>query len=95
MKAIYKFESDCGRMGTLYGLFVAEKDDVANLIASEYEIYFGEVLGKHSQIYGIIYDTEIKIITDEQDIVNRFQVLDMEIGFNPVEMWKEQKEGNN
>lgn len=95
MKAIYRFEISYGRMGTLYGLFVAEKDDVANLIASEDKIDFGEVLGKHSEISGTIDDTDIRMITDEQSMIDRFLVLDMEIGFNPVEMWKEQKGESN
>ena len=39
---------DFGRMGELQGLFVAEELDVQDLIGKE--VYFDEVLGKHSEI---------------------------------------------
>lgn len=31
------------------------------------------------------------MITDEPEIVGKFQMLNMETGFNLVEMWKEQE----
>ena len=52
MKAIYQFHWDCGRMGDIAGLFVASKQDVQDAIGKE--IYFGEVLGKHSEVYGTL-----------------------------------------
>ena len=48
MKAIYKFEADFGRYGVLRGLFLADKSEVKYLIGKE--LYFYEVLGKHSEI---------------------------------------------
>jgi hypothetical protein len=36
-------------MGALSGIFVAEEEAVEALIASGKEVYFGEVLGKHSE----------------------------------------------
>ena len=52
MKYLYKFYWDCGRMGELEGLFIAEDDVLKNSIGKN--VYFGEVLGKHSEIYGVI-----------------------------------------
>lgn len=50
MKAIYKMDCDCGRMGSLQGVFIAEKEHVTVLLKKKIEVYFGEVLGKHSCI---------------------------------------------
>jgi len=49
MKAIYEFYWDLGRMGEVSGMFIADKDDIKKIIGTE--IYFGEILGKHS-VYG-------------------------------------------
>lgn len=48
MKKLWKFELDWGRMGTLEGLFVSEPEPLMELIGKE--IYFGECLGKHSEV---------------------------------------------
>lgn len=50
MKAIYKLNADYGRNGNLTGVFIAEKEHVAVLLENKIEVYFGEVLGKHSEI---------------------------------------------
>lgn len=93
MKAVYKLECVCGRMGILYGLFVAEKADVEKLVASGDEVYFGEVLGKHSSVSCSLSWEDIQMITDDPDFTAKAQQLHGEVGFNPVEMWKEQLKG--
>ena len=49
MKAIYKFTLDAGRLGYLHGIFCEETGTVAEVIERGGELYFGEVLGKHSE----------------------------------------------
>ena len=49
MRKLYKFYADCGRMGDLDAVFTADPDDVKKLIG--FEVYFGEILGKHSDIF--------------------------------------------
>lgn len=83
MKAIYKLNLDCGRHGSLYGIFVADKEYVDTLIDSEIEIYFGEVLGKHSDVYGEIEETDIKLVTDDVKVVNMFEEYELSTGVNP------------
>lgn len=51
MKAIYKMDCDCGRMGSLQGVFIAEKEHVTVLLKQKIEASFGAVLGKHSSIF--------------------------------------------
>lgn len=67
MRKLYKFRWDCGRMGFLDGLFVAEESEVARLIGTE--IYFGEVLGKHSEISGTLEASEVVALSEDQGLI--------------------------
>lgn len=69
MRKLYKFYWDCGRMGFLDGLFVAEAEAVEPLIGTE--IYFGEVLGKHSEISGSLDASDIKVVSEDQDLIDK------------------------
>lgn len=90
---LYQFHWNCGRMGSLDGLFAANPEDVAEAIG--HELYFGEVLGKHSEIYGTLLAEEITELAIPEDIV---KILVDAIGrqsisgFNPVDQYQEQKE---
>jgi hypothetical protein len=84
-KAIFKFECNCGRAGTLHGLFVAKKEDVDSLIKERKHVYFGEVLGKHSEIEGTINKREIKLISEDKNIIKMVSDLKMEVGYNPLD----------
>lgn len=85
---LYKFYWDCGRMGDLEGLFVVDSKDLENLYGKE--IYFGEVLGKHSEIYGTLESKDISLISDDQEkidwLVNLFGTSIS--GFNPVDYYE-------
>lgn len=54
---LWNFSWDCGRMGCVEGLFVATESEVGSVIGKE--VYFGEILGKHSEVYGMIEEGEI------------------------------------
>ena len=85
MRAIFKMNFDCGRQGNLTGTFVDFTERVNALKEKQIEVYFGEVLGKHSEVYGPLNDDEITIVsTDEKDIEN-FERLELESGYNPFE----------
>lgn len=92
MKALYKLHYDCRRQGTLRGVFIEEKEKVDKLIASREEIYFGEVLGKHSEICGPLDEEDITLITDKPEDIELIQKLDLETGFNPVQQYIENEE---
>ena len=89
-KAIYKFFFDCGRMGELSGIFVAEPQEVKRLINSGEELYFGEVLGKHSEIYGGVSVENFIFVTDKEDIVNFFENHEMATGINPLSYFEDE-----
>lgn len=71
MKKLYRFYEDCGRMGSLSGVFVREEQDVATLLGKE--IWLGEVLGKHSDISVTIDKDSIKELTDDQSFIEKFE----------------------
>lgn len=85
MKAVFKLHYDCGRMGELTGLFVAEKEQIKWLIDSNLEVYFGEVLGKHSEIYGPLEEGDISIVTEEKSAIDLILDHDLSNGFNPLD----------
>ena len=67
MEKLWKFHWDCGRQGDLDGVFIATEEEVQSLVGQE--VYFGEVLGKHSEVYGTIEQGEITMITNNAEAV--------------------------
>ena len=85
---------DCGRMGCLESVFIADDVIVKEITSSSSSVYFGEVLGKHSEIYGHIGEAEIEIKSEDQELIAKLEELFGETisGHNPVEIYLEQKE---
>ena len=86
-KILVEFYWDCGRSGELTGLFVTTKDELENLYGQD--AYFGEVLGKHSEISGTITEDDFTIKTDNQEFIKLFEELIGEQGFNPFDYVEE------
>jgi len=84
-KAIYKFNADCGGMGELEGVLISTKERVDKLIESKIEVYFGEVLGKHSEIYGAIEKDEIIFVSDNEEAVRVVEEHSLTSGINPFD----------
>lgn len=72
-KGIYEFNADFGRMGDISGMFVANSEEVQSIIGKE--IYFGECLGKHSDVYCTINESQIRLLTDDQDFITKFETI--------------------
>lgn len=85
MKAVYKLHFDCGRMGELNGLFVADTEKVRELIESGEEVYFGEVLGKHSEVCGPIEESDISLVSTDENVIKVIEEHDLENGYNPFD----------
>lgn len=85
MKKLYKFYWDCGRQGEVEGIFIAEEKAVQDIIGAE--VYFGEILGKHSEIYGTIEEGEITEIGVSETTIKELQeVIGRNIsGYNPLD----------
>lgn len=85
MKALFKLHFDCGRQGTLNGIFIAEKEDVDILLAHEdIKIDFGEALGKYSNINGNLLLNDITFITDNKEVIDMFEKYEISSGYNPI-----------
>jgi len=67
LQKLYKFQWDCGRMGSVEGLFVADEGEVAAAVGKE--VYFGEILGKHSDVSGTLDAEDLTVATDDQDFI--------------------------
>lgn len=65
MLKLYKFFWDCGRSGNVAGLFVGDDQKVISAIGSA--VYFGEILGKHSEIYGELGYEDLEVVSDDQE----------------------------
>jgi hypothetical protein len=81
-RGLFRFRWDCGRQGYVEGIFTAEKKDVEAAIGKH--VSFGEILGKHSDIYGTIEEGEITLLTDDEPFVTKFDELNLETGYNPL-----------
>lgn len=92
MNKLWKFSWDCGRMGQLDGLFVATQEEVDKVIGKE--IYFGEVLGKHSDIMGNLEIEDLTEIKIDEEAINEIvaAVGDKTIsGYNPLDYYYENR----
>lgn len=56
---------DCGRMGDLDGLFLVDKADFELAQKLNPQVYFGEVLGKHSEVYCDFNEMSFTVKTDD------------------------------
>lgn len=85
MKALYQFYWDCGRMGGVEGLFIAEPSEVRKAIGKK--VYFGEILGKHSDIYGTLNEEDFTLKSVEHDFVQKLEdLLGSNLsGYNPLD----------
>ena len=91
MKGIYKMNCDCGRCGHIMGIFIAEDYEMNNLINSEIEVEFGEVLGKHSDVGGPIEKKDIELITFDPSAIDIFEKYDLYSGYNPFNYLDEEQ----
>lgn len=83
MKKLYRFYWDCRRMGDVRGLFVADEADVEAAIGKH--VYFGEILGKHSEICGTLDRKDLEVVTDDQDFIEKFVRFGCSgSGYNPL-----------
>lgn len=69
-------------MGDLHGIFVATDDQIQQALGKD--AYFGEVLGKHSDIIVCLKGDMFKVVTDDRDFVGKFIQYRCESGLNPL-----------
>lgn len=87
-KGLWQFSMGFGRMGDLDSIFVARKSEIDAIIGKE--VYFGEVLGKHSQVYGTVEGENFELISANPDQVEFFETRIGSTGHNPFDYLEEE-----
>jgi len=87
-KKLYRYKSDCGRMGEVEGLFIATDEEIHKIICKE--IYFGEILGKHSEVILKMQEGDFETLSDDQKFLEKLEDLlgDTLSGYNPLEYYQ-------
>jgi hypothetical protein len=85
-KYLCRFFWDYGRQGVIQGLFIAKKKEIKALIGKE--VYFGEILGKHSEVYGKINKKDITFITKDKKVIEIINEYDLLNGYNPLDFYQ-------
>lgn len=83
-KVLAKFFWDCGRSGEVSGLFITTVPELQAAYGKD--VYFGEILGKHSEVYGTLGEGDIEIISEDQNLLETLEkLLGTTIsGYNPL-----------
>lgn len=84
MKALYKMNIDFGRMGELSGVFISTTEEVEELLADTRQIYFGEVLGKHSEVIFKVESKHLHLISTDPTVIDIVETHELENGYNPL-----------
>ena len=92
MKALWQFHWDIHRMGHVRGQFVATDEEVKKHIGRK--VYFGEILGKHSNVYGTLEEKDLFRLTDDEEFIAKFEQYGCATGYNPLEYLSDDEEDN-
>ena len=68
MKNLYKFSLKYGRHGNVEGLFIAD-DELMRERVYGHTIWFGEILGKHSEVWADFEEKDFTI-SDNQAVIS-------------------------
>lgn len=88
-KVLVKFFWDCGRSGDLEGLFSIEKEKLEKSYGTH--VYFGEVLGKHSEVYGDLSKEDFVIVSEDSDFIEKYDQIIGSSGYNPFDYIEEEE----
>lgn len=89
-EALWNFHWDCGRQGCVDGLFVATDEEIDAAIGKS--VYFGEILGKHSEVFGTLDRDDLQRLTEDSDFIAKFKQFKCESGYNPLEYLQGEEE---
>lgn len=84
-RVLVRFHWDCGRQGDVEGIFVTTKEELERNY--DKSVYFGEILGKHSEVYGTLDRKDITVESEDQDFIDQLVlILGTHIGgYNPLD----------
>ena len=84
-KLLVQFFWDWGRMGNVDGIFVTTQEELIKFYGKK--VYFGEILGEHSDVQGTLEETDITVLSDDQEFIAKFVEIVGEnpSGYNPLD----------
>lgn len=91
MKILVRFTFR-GYRGKLVGLYITTEERLAALIGKH--VYFGEVLGKHSEVEGKMEASMFEVIKADQDKLEWFEKSVGSVGTNPEPIYDERAAEN-
>jgi hypothetical protein len=90
MKRLYKFYRSFGRNGDLSGVFLATEEEVSSILGKK--IYFGEVLGKHSDVSATMREEDfVLVLTSERFVEEWEEIGNLNNGINPFDYLDEER----
>ena len=84
-KIVVRMTKDFGRSGELEGVFITEQKYIDILVGETIEVYFGEVLGKHSEVMCIFTHEDFEIISEDLSVVKVIEENNLTSGYNPFD----------
>lgn len=89
-RALWMFEWDVRRGGKVVGQFIATDEEVDTAIGSD--VYFGDILGKHSEVRGTLDREDLRRVTDDEEFIKKCEELKLLVGYNPLKYIRKEEE---
>ena len=79
-------------MGNVEGMFIASHATLDAAVGKK--VYFGEILGKHSEVYGVLERDDVAVLTEDQEfLVKMMEYVGSQVsGYNPLSYLAEDQE---
>lgn len=87
---LWRFYWDCGRQGNVESVFVATRAEIDAALGSQ--VYFGEILGKHSGIHGQLDAEDLTLLSEDPVFVGLFRQHVGSTGHCPLDYLEEHGE---
>lgn len=87
---LWRFHWDCGRQGDVESVFVATQGEIDAAVGSQ--VYFGEILGKHSEVYGELEPKDLTLLSEDPALIALFQQHVGATGHSPLDYLEEDEE---
>jgi len=84
-KKLFSFHVDAGRNGDITGLFISTEEEVTAIVGTD--VYFGEILGKHSDVELTLQPDHFTVLEVEDSTVEDLQhtIGNTVSGYNPFD----------
>lgn len=95
VKYYYGYEVDFGRYGKLFGRMVLDEEDkiiLMKAISDDISLGFYGTLGKHSDFRLSMSELDVKLITADQDFLNKAEELGVDLNVGHDLMWRIEEE---